>query len=244
MKLRIYMISLLLIGFSLVSEAKIFRNAYISFELPEGWNCNLEATEWVCRSPDPKMTKEAVIVFTAKEMGPTDNTTIYEQTISTARTVMDKTGRAIPSNVVAKATQTKINDHTWIDGMQKGSEIPNYFTRYLATVKERVAILITFSAHADYFARYSSDFFRAVKSLTVITSNNLLAKPSSGSPGSANQAGVWGAASSAPGGLSMAGEQPFGQKRKTNSNNLNVILMSLGALLVGAGAFFFLKGRR
>ena len=142
-----------------------------------------------------------------------------------------------------KAKQTKINDHQWVEGLQKGSEIPNYFTRYVATIKEKIAILVTFSAHADHYALYSKDFFRAIQSLRVIASKNLLAQPS-GTSGSANTAGVWGAASSAPGGLSMHGETPFGKKKKRSSKNLTYILIPVGGLLVAAGAFFFMKSRR
>jgi hypothetical protein len=232
------------LGFASFAQAKMFRNAYLAFELPEGWNCGLEATEWICRNQEPKSSKEAIIIFTAKEVGPTDSYSIYEQTINTPRTVTDKTGKGVVSTVVMKAKQTKINDHLWVDGMQKGSEIPNYFTRYVATLKEKIAILVTFSAHADYFAKYSTDFFKAIQSLRVIASKNLLAQPSGGTSGAPNTSGVWGAASSAPGGLSMTGEAPFGKRKKSGSNNLTYILATLGALLAAAGAFFLLKTRR
>lgn len=244
MKMRNLMVFVLFLGFSMALEAKMFRNAYLAFELPEGWNCSLESTEWICRNQDPKSTKEAIIIFTAKEVGPTDSFSIYEQTINTPRTVTDKTGKGVVSTIAIKSKQTKINDQMWVDGMQKGSEIPNYFTRYVATLKERIAILVTFSAHADFFAKYSTDFFKAVQSLRVIASKNLLAQPSGGSSGAPNTSGVWGAASSAPGGLSMTGEAPFGTKKRGSSNNLTFILITVGAILVGAGAFFFMKARR
>lgn len=244
MILRNLMAFCLVLGFSVLSQAKMFRNAYLAFELPEGWNCGLEATEWICRSQDPKSSKQAIIIFTAKEVGPTDSFTIYEQTINTPRTVSDKTGRAITSRVELKAKQKKINDQMWIEGMQKGSEIPNYYTRYVATIKERIAILVTFSAHAEHLAKYSTDFLRAIQSLRVIASKNLLAQPS-GTTGAPNTSGVWGAASSAPGGLSMTGETPFGRKQKRSSKNMTYILITLGGILVAAGAFFFMKsGRR
>lgn len=47
------------------AEAKVFRNAYVAFELPDTWNCNLEHTEWVCRSQNDKESKEAIIILTA-----------------------------------------------------------------------------------------------------------------------------------------------------------------------------------
>lgn len=239
-KLVIFCLSFL--SFSPFSEGKVFRNAYLSFELPEGWNCSLESTEWICRNQETRQSKEAIIIFTAKEVGPTDSYTIYEQTINTPRTVNDKSGKGILSQIVMKAKQTKINDQLWVDGLQKGSEIPNYFTRYLATIKEKIAILVTFSAHADYFAKYSSEFFKAVQSLRVVASKNLLALPSSSA--SPNTSGVWGAASTAPGGLSMEGETPFGRRNRGGSKNLTYILITLGTLLIAAGVFFYMKSRK
>ena len=45
-----------------------------------------------------------------------------------------------------------------MDGFHKSSEIQNYLTRYLATTKDRIAVLITFSAHTLYYSKYSQDF--------------------------------------------------------------------------------------
>ena len=54
------------------ANAKRFRNAYVSFELPPNWNCKLEGSEWVCENDFSAKTKEAIIILTAKEVGPTD----------------------------------------------------------------------------------------------------------------------------------------------------------------------------
>ena len=34
----------------LSAQAKRFTNQYTEFELPSGWECALEGTEWVCQS--------------------------------------------------------------------------------------------------------------------------------------------------------------------------------------------------
>ncbi len=57
--------------------------------------------------------------------------------------------------------------------MHLSSEIPSYYTRYLATIKERLAILVTFSGHQKHFTKYSNDFFRAVESLRVVAAKDL-----------------------------------------------------------------------
>jgi hypothetical protein len=226
----------LLLALTTIANAKTFRNAYIAFELPEGWNCALEATEWVCRSQDPKSAKEAIIIFTAKEVGPTDSFPIYEQTMNTERTLSSKSGAPVKSQVTYKAKQVKINDHPWVDGMQKSSEVPNYFTRYVATIKERIAILVTFSAHRDFYAKYSKDFYNAIMSLRVIASKGLLARPDgSSSGGGAGGPGIFANANT---GMSMDGPVP---RAKSQKGGLMKIIMALGGILVAAAGYFYLK---
>lgn len=63
--MRSYTFRLLPLVFLLVgslSEARTFKNAYISFEMLDTWKCKLEQTEWVCRAEDPQESKEAVII--------------------------------------------------------------------------------------------------------------------------------------------------------------------------------------
>ncbi len=166
---------------SLTLEAKVFRNAYVAFELPDTWKCVLEHTEWVCRSESDKDSKEAIIILTAKEVGPTDSFEAYTQHLSVPQASTAKqNGAGTASRVVYPPKQVKINDQIWIDGLHMGSEVQNYFTRYLATIKDRISVLVTFSAHKNYYTKYSPDFFKAVMSLRVIANKNLLAKPETG----------------------------------------------------------------
>lgn len=227
----------LLLAFSTFANAKTFRNAYIAFNLPDGWNCVLEATEWVCRSQDTKSSKEAIIIFTAKEVGPTDSFSIYEQTMNAPRSLTSKAGMPVQSQVTYKAKQVKINDHPWSDGMQKSSEVPNYFTRYLATIKERIAILVTFSAHRDHYAKYSKDFHNAIMSLRVIASKGLLQRPDLGSAGGGGSGGA-GIFAGANNGMSMDG--PIA-RAKTKKGGMMKIIMALAGLLSAFGGYFYLK---
>lgn len=152
--------------------AKQFKNAYITFEIPERWNCNLEATEWVCRSSDANESKEAIIVLTAKEKGTQDRFDIYEDHLKKPIGNTTKTGETLMSQVTGPAVQKKINDQTWIEGFHLGSEIQNYYTRYIATIKGDIAVLVTFSVHRDFYNKYMNDFLNAIKSLNVIATKN------------------------------------------------------------------------
>lgn len=173
-----FLLSILL--FALSSNARTFKNAYISFEMLDTWKCNLEQTEWVCRAEDPQEAKEAVIILTAKEKGPTDSFPIYENHLNTPITTTTKTGTSLTSTVTYKAQQNRINDHIWLDGLHTNSEVQNYYTRYLATIKDQIAILVTFSAHTKYYQKHSGHFINTIKSLRVIASKDLLSRPDLG----------------------------------------------------------------
>ena len=169
--------------FSLMAStgsARTFKNAYISFEMLDNWKCNLEQTEWVCRAEDPQEAKEAVIILTAKEKGPTDTFPLYESHMSTPIVTQNKAGGTMTSNIVYKSAQLKVNDQPWLDALHGNSEVQNYLTRYLATIKDQIAILVTFSAHNKYYAKHSVNFANTVKSLRVIASKDLLSRPDLG----------------------------------------------------------------
>ncbi len=156
----------------LPAEARRFRNAYVSFELPERWNCSMENTEWVCVNNEQK-PKEAVIILTAKELGPGDSLENYENHLKSVRNLARPDGSTQASQVV-QVNRVNIDNHTWVDGLQIGSEINSYYTRYLITTKDRIAILVTFSAHRNFYTRYSPDFLRAINSLRVVATQDLL----------------------------------------------------------------------
>lgn len=170
-------------GVSSIAQAKQFKNAYISFEIPERWNCALEATDWVCRSQEANESKEAIIVLTAKEVGPSDSLQIYENYMRNPIKTTTKTGEVVMSQMMSPPSQKKINNLLWVDGFHISSEIQNYYTRYIATIKEKIAVLVTFSAHKEFYTKYSQDFFNAVNSLNVIATKNSLQDPSIQGPG-------------------------------------------------------------
>lgn len=238
---RVYSLFFAIVSILLTSSAhaKAFRNAYISFELPASWNCTLEQTEWVCRSEASKESKEAVIILTAKEVGPTDSLPLYEAHLNSPIALALKTGGSADSKVVYKAKHVQINDQPWMDGLHLGSEVQNYFTRYLATIKGRIAVLVTFSAHKQYYVKYSQDFFKAVMSLRVIETKNLSNNPEMGPirPGS----GTLG-----PGTLQnamptdMANPDDPGAKKGSSKTTL----LAIALLLAAAGVYLFLKKKK
>jgi hypothetical protein len=155
------------------ASAKRFRNAYVSFDLPPNWDCKLEGAEWVCENNYSKKQKEAIIILTAKEVGPSDTLAAYTTALQTPRILPGKGGAPIKSKVI-HVQQRTIANQMWIDGMHEGSEVSAYFTRYMATIKDRIAILVTFSAHKEHFSKYANDFRQAIESLRVVATKDLL----------------------------------------------------------------------
>lgn len=160
-------------AFSQIAQAKTFRSAYVQFDLPERWNCNLEGTEWVCSSTNKNDARESIIILTAKEAGPQDNLAAYERHLRAPKMANNASGKPITSQV-KNVRMRKISGQDWVDALHLGSEIPGYYTRYLATTKDKLAILVTFSAHQKYFSKYANDFLRAIESLKVIASKDML----------------------------------------------------------------------
>lgn len=178
--MRYYLFSffIAIIGFGHFSSAKQFKNSYIAFEIPENWHCTLEATEWVCRSGETNESKEAIIVLTAKETGPQDKLEIYQNHVSNPIKTTNKSGGIVTSQVMSPPVLKQINNLTWVDGFHHSSEIQNYYTRYMATIKERIAVLVTFSAHKEFYSKYTSGFIAAINSLTVIATKDSLSDTS------------------------------------------------------------------
>lgn len=154
------------------ATAKQFKNAYITFDIPDRWECALEVTEWVCRSQESEESKQAIIVFTAKEVGPSDSIQIYSEHVRNPIFAKNKLGQQVASVVMSPPSLKKINGLTWVDGFHQSSEIQNYYTRYMATIKEKIAVLVTFTAHKDFYTKYSADFFKTINSLNV-TANKI-----------------------------------------------------------------------
>jgi hypothetical protein len=168
-----YLVVFCLLAFSFNAHSKTFKNAYIAFEMQDDWKCNLEQTEWVCRADDPQEAKEAVIILTAKEKGPTDNFTIYEQHLNSPIETFPRVGAKMISILKYNAQKSKINDHLWLDGLHQDSEVKNYFTRYMATTKDQIAILVTFSAHNKAYAKHSINFEKAIRTLRVVAAKDI-----------------------------------------------------------------------
>lgn len=239
--LQILLISHLLF-FPNAAEAKLFRNSYISFELPSKWECTLNETEWVCRNTDTsgQKDKEAIIILTAKQVGPSDSIAAYESFLKMARTLPSTQGTPIRSQVKS-VMHKQISGHVWIDGMHLSSEVRDYYTRYLATVKDQIAIVVTFSAHMQHYTKYSGDFFRSVESLNILGTRALLNN-------SQAMASVRPGAETLGANIQTAMPTGFGddlpeEGSSSGGNSTTSIILALAIILGAGGAYLMLKGK-
>lgn len=165
-KLLVFMIAL---SFSLLSYGKRFANGYTEFELPHGWKCIIEGSEWVCQSENADRKKEAIIILAAKKAGPQDTLDAYQAYLKQTKTYQlpgANLQRSEPKNVKLST----INGHRWVDALHLASEVPGFYTRYLATVKADIGVAVTFSVTKSLYSAYKGVFDNIIKSLRVIRS--------------------------------------------------------------------------
>lgn len=161
-------------GLATSVQAKRFTNQYTEFELPGGWECQLEGTEWVCQSLNKDRKKEAIIILAAKLRGPRDDLAEYQSYLKAPKTFTLPGGKTQVSE--AKYTKKKqLNDHQWIDSLHLASEVPGFYTRYLATVKEDLGVAVTLSVSKDHYSAYQSIFDSIVASLRVFRDKKVAA---------------------------------------------------------------------
>lgn len=148
------------------SYAKRFSNEYTEFQLPEGWECALEGSEWVCQSVNAERKKEAIIILVAKKRGPQDTLANYESYLKGSKSYSLPGGRTQVSEPKIVSVK-RLQDHDWVDALHLASEVPGYYTRYLATVKEDLGVAITFTVAKDHYDSYKEVFDLVVTGIKV-----------------------------------------------------------------------------
>lgn len=174
---------------SLNTSAKVFQNSYVSFEVPNDWNCMQEGVAWTCTPISPVASKEAVIVLAAKIAGPEDNLNSFLNFLKTPKKIATKVGTPMPSQVMY-AQPRMLAGSKWIQAQHLGSEIQNYYTLYLATVKDQLAILVSFSADRNQYGKYNPIFDMAMKTLKIVASSDTVATKSATPTGSSEVIGI------------------------------------------------------
>jgi len=146
--------------------SKSFSSKYCQFELPSGWECALEGSEYVCQSENADRKKEAIIILAAKIRGEQDSLDEYMAYLKKTKEYNLPGGK----KKVSEPKNTKmstINDQRWVDALHLASEVPGFYTRYLATVKEDLGVAVTFSVTKDLVSQYQPIIDKLVSTLRV-----------------------------------------------------------------------------
>lgn len=224
------LISILIL--SSLAHAKTFQNSYVSFEVPDNWSCLQEGVAWTCTPTTPAESREAVIVLAAKVAGPEDNLVNFATYLKEPKKIKTHVGTPMPSQVMY-AQQRALGGHTWVQAQHLGSEIQEFYTLYLATVKDQLAILVSFSAEKTRYSKYNPVFDRAIKTLKIVASQQLLFNKSRGGT---EMLGIQ--AGAAPGVQLNPNEMVPPPAKKTGWATV-IIVLALAASILGGAAYFF-----
>lgn len=147
-------------------QAERFKTNALEFNLTPRWQCQLDQTEWVCLPRTPNERGEAIIVISAKQAGPQESLASLKSHLSTPRTIPNAKGLPVQSKVL-KAKDQEINQQSWIMALHLGSEVDGFYSKYLATVKGDLALMISLSADQSQFKKYDADFEQMMKGLKI-----------------------------------------------------------------------------
>ena len=154
-----------LLFFSPTVWAKLFSNKFIEFQLPEQWQCQLDGSEWVCQSQNEEKKRDAIIVLAAKIRSKgQDSLASYKAHLEKPQSYTSASGQQVISEA-RYAKESTINNRKWVDSLHLHSEIPDFYTRYLATTANDLGILLTFSVRKDKYAEYGPQIDALLRSL-------------------------------------------------------------------------------
>ncbi len=140
------------------------KTAYVSFDHPDGWRCELSQGVWICQSTLEGERRESVVLSIATTAAEWDTVDNYLEYLKKPRTITDEQGKPVESKVTY-ARKRDINGVVWVDSLQVNSELPGFWSRYVATVHNKLAILITYVVSQEQYQRLAPQFERMVASL-------------------------------------------------------------------------------
>lgn len=224
------------------ARAARFANQFLEFELPAGWDCSLEGAEWICQSKDESKRRDAIIVLAAKLKGDQDSLDQYMGYLNAPKAYMSVQGKPMKSDPKYAKNLADQQKHVWVDSLHEASEIPGFMTRYLATVKTDIGVLLTYSIRKDRWAQYAGEFDSLLKTLKVFrkagginSSGNGSIFAQAGIPAGVSAGTIFPAVAPAGGSDDAKPRKPAGQE-----DDMMLYILVGGAVV----AFFVMKKRR
>jgi len=232
-------ISLALIASS--AFAKIWSTEFIRIDLPEGWSCTREEIDYVCQPDSLKERTEALIIVVVKSTNEVDDKLeTYEEILKGTREMYDLARQKYTSQV-RYVKRNNINGRDWVDSLHLGSEIPGFYTRYLASINEKVAGLVTYSIAESVFPKYGEMLDNAVKSLKLEFDPKAYEKAMNESPSSLLPKGSLLGRRSRTEVQIEDGDEADGPKKE--SDEVDPMTIAILLILAGGAGFFIWKKR-
>jgi hypothetical protein len=225
------------LGLILVPHAFALRwaNQFVEFELPAKWQCQLEQTEYVCQNTDDKKKREAIIILAAKLRGNQDSLDQYLAYLKSPKNYKSITGAPVKS-VQKWAKIEQVNSHPWADSLHLESEVPGYYTRYLATVKQDIGVLVTYSVNKDKYQNYLNEFKTLVATLRVFRqAGGINAKPAGSNLFNTNTAlpKILTETNIFPDPIQTSKDESAVQKTGSGNDDDMLFIIIVGALVIG-----------
>jgi hypothetical protein len=148
------------------AHAARFANQFAEFELPAQWQCSLEGAEWVCQNTQESKKRDAIIILAAKLKGDQDSLDQYQNYLKGPKSYTSVQGKPVTSEVKYAKT-VDLNGQPWVDSLHLDSELPGFYTRYLATIKLDIGVLVTYSIQKDKYQDYLQDLENMARTLKV-----------------------------------------------------------------------------
>jgi hypothetical protein len=222
-------------------HAKRFSSKYCEFELPAGWECALEGSEYVCQSENADRKKESIIILAAKIRGEQDNLDEYMAYLKKTKEYNLPGGKKQISE--PKSTKlTRINDHQWVDALHLASEVPGFYTRYLATVKEDLGVAVTFSVSKDLYTTYQPIMDKLVSTLRVFRQKGTNTDLSSLRSGNSQDPNFADATFNPNAALDLQVNRT--KKRSGDASGDDDMLLIVALVVVGAVVMVIMRGRK
>ena len=173
---------LLLIFASIPSLA--LQTAYVNCDHPDGWLCEKSQGVYICQDTQDPQRKESLVLAIATVQTDWDSLENFEKYLKEPRKIEDE-DRSILESKITYTRKRNLNGHWWVDSLQFNSELPGFWTRYVATVHKKLAILLTYIVSDEYYQRVAPKFERMVTSLKLNENFDLTAatKQELGFPG-------------------------------------------------------------
>ena len=241
--LKIFLIFGLFISF----KVQAFQSDYVSFNLPETWDCKQFGTSYVCHDKLQQKKVEALITVTAKIAGSFDTHENYLKYLQTEKVWTTESGETITSKPLSTAKYIYPSKYMWVDSIHKDSEVKSYISRYAGTVccedsSSKLGILLVLSAHEEHWKKYARLFLEAINSVKVLDVEKAVSKVRA-EEAAQSQAGMDGYLE---GLLEEEDQSAFGDQEGGGEGILSdpVNLMIFGLVGFGALAYLFLKSRK